>query len=699
MQDSPKTDEVLTTALDRFDAAEDYFSLNYKQGEADSDFVLGNQWPENIKTQREAEGRPCLTENLTLSMVNRAVNQIKQIRPKIRPRPVDDKADIETADVLKGVIRNIEHISDAESAYGTAIWNSVTRGFGWLRINTKYIKGTFNQEIVIDRVLNSSSVYIDPNSIRLDGSDAEYVFIFDDMDKDDFETSYPDAKSEGFESSNDGWLDDDKIRIAEYYYKDYETKTLVQLSDGTVLYKEDSVAPMDIIQERDEDVCVIKYCKLTADEVLEENIFPGEYLPIIPVYGMEAWEDGKRVMYSMVHQAKQPQQMYNFWRTATTEIFALQPKAPYIGLVGQFNTQAQQWATANNENYAYLEYDAVEGINGETIVQPPQRQMPPALPAGVLQETMSIGEGIKAVLGTYDAALGNQTGDVSGKAIIARTMNSDNANYHFLDNLEASMRHLGRVLIDLIPLIYSDRQVLRIIGDDDVEKQVPINQPVVKQGKDYRPVNGNEQQTNFFQLDQGKYDAIVDVGPGHATKRQESANAIIEIARVNPEILNVAGDLLMKSLDVPYAQEIAERIKAQMPPELRGDDPEAAKIAMMTDGIQQLQQQLDEANAALQVKAENTQFNQQIELAKLELEKQKLELDATKAMNDASNKRREVDAEAAKDYAEAMEKTSATNDRLIDLEFAFNELLSQFEGAMATGEPYTPATNANTATT
>ena len=223
--------ELLETALKRFKEAEEYYQEDYDRNQADVEFVMGQQWPEDIKAQRHSEGRPCLTENRMLPFVHQVVNQIRQARPKIRPRPVDSDADIEVADILKGMIRNIEMTSDGESVYDTAAYNSVTAGYGWIRVNTKYAdENSFDQELCVERVLNPFSVYIDPNASRMDAADADWVFIFDDMDKDAFSDTYPDASTDGFEVSdkNRSWLSDDKIRIAEYYYRHYETKTLVQ---------------------------------------------------------------------------------------------------------------------------------------------------------------------------------------------------------------------------------------------------------------------------------------------------------------------------------------------------------------------------------------------------------------------------------------------------------------------------------------
>mgnify|MGYP006398682835 CR=1 FL=1 len=684
-----KTSELLKTAMDRFQAAQEYCDADYKRGQEDVNFVLGDQWPQKIKEQRQSEGRPCLTENRLMPFVHQVVNQIRQARPAIRPKPVDSNADVDTAEVLQGIIRNIETSSDAETAYDTAAYNAVSASIGWIRVNTQYAdERSFDQELCIERVLNPFSVLLDPNAKRLDGADANYAFIFDDMDIEEFKELYPDASTEGFEVSDEhtDWTSEDKIRIAEYYYREYETKTLVRWRVNVLGEPIEQISLIDvmpenaeIIEERSVEIPVIKYCKITAADVLEETEVLGKYIPIVPVVGFETWRDGKRELYSLIHQAKDPQSMFNYWKTASTEVVALQPKAPFVGAVGQFNSKAQQWVNANRENYAFLEYDPV--IIDGVPMPPPQRQAPPTSSGIQLQEAMAAADGIKASLGMYDASMGEQTNDISGKAIIARQLEGDNSTFHFVDNLSTAMKHVGRILVDLIPKVYSEARIVRILGEDGTENMVPVNQPYGKDQKGNKvPLEPGMPQEGFHKLDAGKYDVVVEVGPAYATRRQEAANAILELSRADSRVLEVAGDIFIKSLDIPNAEEIAKRLRAIMDPALLGDDVEAQRLQTMQQGLAQLEQQLKETQAALDAKKNNQEFENQLELKKLEIDSAKTMAEIKKIEAEINQS---IPAASMQDIAAAITELKAQSD---DINAAFDLFLSAQE-EKATGEP------------
>lgn len=688
-----KDQSLIEKAKKRFDYATEFWRDVYERGDSDNEFAYGDQWPEAVKAEREKEKRPCLTENHLLQFTHQVINETRQMRPSIIPVPVDDKADVDKANVFKEIIRNIQKKSDAESAYDTAIRNAVLRGIGYIRIGTDYCNDNdFTQDIQIIRVNNPNAVLVDPDHKRLDGADIEYAFIFDDMSVEEFRESYPDADAESFEGADDNWRSGDTIRVAEYYYKVYETKRLVKTFEGYVGYKDEFPEGTKFVMERDVDVPSIKYCKMTGTQVLEKTDILGKYIPIVPVVGEEAFINGRRDMYSLIHQARDPQYMLNIWKSVSAEVIGLQPKAPYIGVVGQFNTYATQWSNANIKNYPFLPYDFVVDPETGVPAPPPQRQMPIQGSPHLLQEAQMAGEAIKSALGIYNAAAGEQTNDVSGKAIIARQVKSDTATFHFMDNLVTAMKQVGRILVDLIPLYYDEPRVLKIKGEDGQERVFPINQAVIKQGDGYRvPVSG-ETPNALLMMTEGEYDIDIDVGADFQTKRQEAANAILELGRVIPQMAEVAPDLLAKSLDIPNADDIAKRLQAVMNPSLFGDDPEAQRLIELSKMVEGLQAKLQETEAALQIKRDNEEFKNQLELAKIQLDKEKLQLEATKAAGQLNNERIQVEAEAIKDIAEANKDMADIKAQMQDVIGAIDVILSAKE-VEANGEPLNTSGN------
>lgn len=672
----PKTDEeILAEAKERFKSCLDFYSPEYERGREDVRFLFGDQWDEGIAGKRRTEGRPCLVENRTLVFARHIANTIRQSRPSISVSPVDNKADPETAKILKGMIRNIEVNSGADNAYDTGGSNAINAGYGWLRVLTKYADDeTFDQEIEIGRVPDFSSVMIDPASRELDGSDAEYGFVFADIDHEKFEAMYPDAESKdtGNEWADGGmWSTDKTIRVVEYFYKEYTPETITS-ADGK--------------RTRTIQRPSVKWVKMTGREILEKTDWEGKYIPLVPVYGEEVWIDGVRKSYSMVTQAKDPQRRYNYWLSASTEIIALQPKAPYIGAVGQFKTMGDQWARANNDTFAYLEYDMVRMPDG-TYAPMPQRQSPPMGSPAMFQEMMAAADGIKSVLGVFDASLGAAGNEQSGKAIIARQSQGDNATFHFVDNLQTSIRHVGRILVDLIPKIYSGPRIVRIIGDDGTERAVAINQAAMKDGDNLMPIKPGAPTEAFFDLNVGKYDVVASVGPSYASKRQETASTLQAIIQASPETFNLFGDIFFKNLDIAEADIMAERMRKANPIMNDEENPEQARLVEAGQMIQGMQQTIAQMDAALRQKREKDTAETAAEVQKMQAETEKIKAEAVKIQAEVAAMMGQIGGVTTEQMTEIVRTIAALEETTRDTAQAVDAILSFAEGNQAPVQP------------
>lgn len=145
---------------------------------------------------------------------------------------------------------------------------------------------------------------------------------------------------------------------------------------------------------------------------------------------------------------------------------------PYIGRKGAFDKDQARWETVNTKSHPYLEYDGAEA---------PQRQPLDSGPAGgALQEALNASDDMKAVIGLYDASLGARSNETSGRAIMARQREGDVSTFHFTDNLNRAIRHTGRVLIDLIPHVYSGERIVRVMGEDGSPSNKQLNKEYPK---------------------------------------------------------------------------------------------------------------------------------------------------------------------------------------------------------------------------
>jgi len=625
-----QSDGRIEEAKDFLRLCNDSDSNNRAEALDDVRFAAGDQWPVDVQNSRVLEARPCLTINKVDAYIRQICNQQRQQRPRIKVHGMNNESDAKIAEILTGICRHIENQSDADSAYDHAFEYAVKMGWGYWRITTDYVReDSFDQEIYIKPVENPFTVYFDPNSVLPDGSDAERVLITTVISKNVFKKMYPEAEfDQGFSSRGTGdteseWVTKEDIRIAEYFYTERTKEMLLQLSDGTTGYSDEipskevlEAAGITVVDKRETWRKKIRWCKLTAMEILEEGEWAGKFIPIVPTYGQEVRVDDKHKKFGLVRMAKDPQRMYNYWSTALTETVALAPKAKWLLAEGQDEGHENEWAMANIKAMPVLRYKQTD-IEGRPAPQPTRLQPEPP-PAGVMSALQSMNSDLQAVVGIFDPSQLPQ-GLQSGKSINGQQMQADMTNFHYYDNLTRSIRHTGRIILDLVPKIYDRERVMRIIGDDGKPEIVTLNQP----GSDE---NGVAKVLNDVTV--GEYDVVMDTGPGYNSKRQEAVDAMTSLFAADPALVQIAGDLYVRNMDFPGSDVIADRLavnnplaqideKSEVPPQAQ------MMIAKSQDTIKQLQQQIQMMQMDSKYRAS---VQEQVQQAETEREKMRLQV-------------------------------------------------------------------------
>jgi hypothetical protein len=608
-QDSSE-DSRINDAKKFLNLCNDVDSNNRAEALDDVRFCAGDQWPVDVQNSRVLESRPCLTINKVDAYVRQICNQIRQQRPRIKVQGMNNEADAKLAEILSGVCRHIEYQSSADVAYDTASEYAVKMGWGYFRVTTDYISDdSFEQEIFIRPIDNPFTVYFDPNSQLPDGSDAERCLITTVVSKKQFRAMYPGKDDgQGFTSRGTGdsdaeWVTKEDVRIAEYFYTVRTPVKLVLLSDGTSVYEDELPAPevleeagITIVERRDTYKKQIKWCKVTAMEVLEEGDWAGKYIPVIPVYGQTAVIDAKHKKFGLVRMAKDPQRMYNYWTTALTESVALAPKAKWLMAEGQDEGHENEWAQANIKAMPVLRYKQTD-TEGRPA-QPPTRLQPEPPPAGIVTATQGMSNDLMTVVGIYDPSQLPQ-GNVSGKALNGQQQQVDMVNFHYYDNLTRSIAYCGRIILDLIPKIYDTERVMRIIGADEKPEIITLNQRITDE-------EGVEKILNDVSV--GRYDVVMDTGPGFATKRTEAVEAMMTLLAADPNLMATAGDLIFRNMDFPGAEIIADRLAASNP---------LAQIDEKSDIPPQVQMQLAQAKKMVdELQAQNQALAMDIQYGK-----------------------------------------------------------------------------------
>lgn len=648
-------EEVLDEARQLYADAEDALSEIKQRSLDDVKFGrLGEQWDASDQQQRKIDGRPCLTVNDLPASIRQVVNDGRQNRPAIKVRPVDSGADVPTADVFSGLIKHIESISDADVAYDTALDTAVSGTFGFIGVEWDYsCDDTFDMDIKIRTIPNPLAVTWDWRAEKVDLSDARFAFITEAMDKKEFEKKYPDAKSDAVDFADgghiDGWFTEDSVRLAQYYKREEIERTLALLSDGSVVDKDDYTENKDlfdmlgatVVRERPTRSYQIIHRLISGRDILDEKRWRGSIIPLTPVWGEMINVEGKWQYKSLITDAKDSQRMFNLSRSTVTEMVGRSPKVPWLGEEGVFDADPDKWPNVNTVAHPFIEYS-----KGQL---PPQRIAPPDVPTGLIQEAMAAADDKKRIMGIHDASLGVPGNEISGKAIRYRQHEGDTSTFHFIDNQHRAIRTVGRVLIEMIPQVYSTARIVRILGDDGKPNNVaiaPSPRPQIVKGQVVQPPPpapppGFEK---VYDLTVGKYDLTVEAGPSYTTRREEAADVITTFIGAAPQSAMILGPQLVKMMDFPDSEKISRMMATMMPPAAR----------QIFDGTPmpppgpppELQAQMAAAQAQAQ---HDQQLQQQKAQQQFDLEKQssanKLQIEQTQAAADMATMRQKAELE------------------------------------------------------
>lgn len=583
--ESPEGYEFLVTMRERFKLAQQGDKNEREKIADDLRFYDGDQWPEPYKQQRDSKKRPCLVINLLPEKVDQVVGDQRQNRPGIKVRAVDNKADKDTAKVFEGMMRGIEHLTDAEIAYDTAFESAVICGRGWFGLKVGYIDdNSFDQDIMFRRISNPLCVYYDSNAQEADLSDARYMFITDMVTEEYYKRRWPNARMVDFELTEATSLKDStawflkeakKLRIVEYWVKAPGYKWIAELDDGSKKEikgkKPEEVKDIEgkkIVRRRKVKTDIIWCYLCSGADILEPATrWAGSHIPLIPVWGKEINIDGETRHRGLVRHAKDPQRMHNFFESHASEIVALAPKSPWVLTKDQIKGHEPIWSAAHEDNFPFMLYNHKAGV------PPPQRKDPGQIPSGAIERAKANKEAIKSTTGLYDPSVGAPSNETSGIAIRYRQKEGDTATFAYIDNLSRSIKRAGVLLIDLIPKIYDTHRVVRLINPDLSEEPIEVNRPLTEEERTAAVEGGMSEDMaaieKMFDLGVGKYDVRVDVGASYTTQREEAAVSMMQFVQYVPDVAPLLLDLIAKNLDWPGSEEMAERAKFLLPPEIR----------------------------------------------------------------------------------------------------------------------------------
>lgn len=609
-------ERILHVAKSRFKRAAEWEAIARLRGDKDYKFANADsynmyQWPNETQA---ANGGPNntpvkLTVNKTRQHNLQIINEAKQNKPGVNIRPTGGDATYESAQAFEGCVRYIEKISHAEQAYDNAMGFMVISGIGYWRVITDYLDNdSFDQDIFIRRIKNPNSVYLDPDINEIDGSDARFGFVFEEMPRDEFEAQYPAFKDEigsapiGNDSTMDGWIQRDTIRVAEYFAKSMKKDLLVAFTDpdsGETVVTRKSQMPPAVWAQLKEDTSlktrkieegVVNWYKIAGDKIIERGEWPGKYIPIVRIVGEETVIGGQLDRKGHTRAMIDPQNIYNYWTSAAVRQVAFQTVSPWLIPVGGTDNLETYYARLNSQTPpSFVPYNALDEQGN--ALPAPQRVEPPVMADAFIKGMTIAQTELMMASGQYQSQFGQNENATSGKAINERQRQGDTATYHYIDALAIGIRFTGVILIDLIPKIYDTTRVVQILAEDGKEQSIKID-PAMKDA--YKKTDEDKEGVaSIFNPSVGRYSVVADVGPSYATKRQEAWNAMTQIIAQNKEMAKTIGDLLFANADFPGADEISKRLKRMLPEYVLGEG-ETPEIALLKKANEDLKATLAE---------------------------------------------------------------------------------------------------------
>lgn len=594
----------------------------------DKKFSAGEQWDPEVLKQRQ--GLPCMTIDTISQFTAQVVGDWRQnkIAVKVLPAETGDK---NIADIRADLIRNIETQSRAERVYDNAFESMIQCGDGAFKVAVQYAaEDVFDQEIVLAPIDDALSVIWDRLSIDPTGRDATHCFVDDTLPRKEFKARWPDLDPSLLREKEQkmlvagGWLDTQTVRVTEHWRLIERKKMLTLFKDGSIYtHDEDKEPTSDEIdahiekhgpplRTREAPCLYAQMHLITGFDILSG---PYEWkltrLPVIRMTGRVVTIGDRRIRHGIVRKMKDPMRLKNFWRSVAAEQLGYAPKAKWL---------APESAVEGREDVfrkAHLTRDPLLIYNDDAET-PPQRIDPPPMEAALLNEANVNTQDMKDVSGLHDASLGIKSNETSGKAIMARQREGDVANITYYDNGNAAVLEAGDVMNQFIGQIYDGTRIIRIIGEDESTKLVNINDPM-------DPDSPN--------IAVGKYDVAMSTGASYTTRRLEAADAMMQAIQVYPELMGIAGDLVIKAQDWPGAEELSERLIKTIPPQLLsdkekqevGDQPDMQALAQQQaqtgEQLQQAQQELQQ----LQQENQALKLNAEIEAKKAQIEEYKAE--------------------------------------------------------------------------
>jgi hypothetical protein len=268
------------------------------------------------------------------------------------------------------------------------------------------------------------------------------------------------------------------------------------------------------------------------------------------------------------------------------------------------NTQAEgnDYSTMNTDN------DPVRFYNPDPEApMMPQTIGGPQVSSGLQATIAQSKEMILASSNSFNALQGNAMPQQSGIAGAQQIEQANIGSIKWFKPLQIAECHTAKILVNAVPRVYDGARQARILEEDGTSSIIPLNATIFDE----------QTQTNveLNDLSIGEYDVVCDYGPAFNSQQKETAQAFLDIASIDPTVIQQGKDILLKNLAVPGMDQMAERARIEginngSIPEKQWTDEERQEIQQAQAAAAQQEQQPDPMMIAAQAEMQKAQAEQ-----------------------------------------------------------------------------------------
>lgn len=603
------------------DLGDSYWDMIHREYSDDIVFSYSTdagQWkPETLAARG---GRPVETSNIVNGFVRPVVNLVAQNPPAIAVYPIADGASKTNAKLISGIIRAIEYGCGAQREYTSALESAVRGGLGIIRLIPRMSDlGDDDVDFIIHNLQDPTNVIIDPSATKSDFSDAQWVILKNSISERQYRKDYPDGKANAV-----GGI----VEIYEMWIKHYEVTKEVGFDGYTKKSKK-----LKILQYIFDDFEILE----TIDD------YPGKYLPFAVVSGPKFTANGQSHFQSLTREIKGIQREINFLKSEQIASIACAPKATFYGDNNAFDSQEelQAWEESATNPRVFLGHKPGANIK--------QFDMP-QIPSAYIQSVQANIDLARVVTGIYpDPSIQQGLSPASGKAIKEQQAGQAIATYHFVNSLNFAIKHIGEIILDLLPYYWNDNRVRLSMGVDGKYTSVSMGDEQVDEAEN-------------FDLAYGRYAVSISTGPSYMSQKDALIEMLLDSIKTNPQAMTIALPWIIQQINLPGSEELADMFSLTLPPEIQqylqqmkanteGDPEEKLKSAVLT--LQQMAQDSQQKDQMIQ------QLTAALENETAQLKGKEMELEAKRQIEADKNQAQIIIETIRQEHAKELKEMDA----------------------------------------